>query len=55
MSTEQHIDQIRGLVEEAIAEKEKNFGDMSMSDMDIVCDDCYREMMGLPALKEKKE
>jgi DNA-directed RNA polymerase subunit RPC12/RpoP len=37
--------------EEALAEKEENWGDMSMDDMEVVCDDCYRKMMGLPALE----
>jgi len=38
--------------EEALAEKEKNWGDMPIEDMAIVCDDCYREMMGLAPVDE---
>jgi DNA-directed RNA polymerase subunit RPC12/RpoP len=33
--------------EEAMAEKEENWGDMPMTDMVIVCDDCYRKIMGV--------
>jgi hypothetical protein len=40
--------------EEALAEKKNKFGDMPIEDMDVVCEDCYREIMGLPALGEKK-
>lgn len=41
--------------EDAIAEKENNFGAMPMDGMSIVCDDCYRRIFGLPALGEKKD
>jgi hypothetical protein len=32
--------------EEALAEKEENFGDMPTEEMAVVCDDCYRKMFG---------
>jgi len=32
--------------EEALAEKEENFGDMPTEEMAVVCDDCYNKMFG---------
>lgn len=32
--------------EEAYAEQENNFGDMPNEQMAIVCDDCFKEIMG---------
>jgi len=36
--------------EEAAAERDENFPDLEPEDSQIVCDDCYRKMMGLPAI-----
>lgn len=32
--------------EEAIAEKEKNFGGLTLEKFAVVCDDCYKKIMG---------
>jgi hypothetical protein len=34
--------------EEAIAEKNALFGDVPMEDCEVVCDPCWRMVMGLP-------
>jgi hypothetical protein len=39
--------------EEALAEKEENWGGMPMECMEVVCDDCYRKMMGMPLEEEE--
>lgn len=31
--------------EEAIAEKERDFGDVSLEECDVVCDDCYQQVI----------
>ncbi len=36
--------------EEAGAERDKNFPGLEPEDQAVVCDDCYRKMMGLPTL-----
>ena len=36
--------------EEAAAERDENFPDLEPEDEAVVCDDCYRKMMGLPTL-----
>ena len=38
--------------EEAAEELEDTFGNFEPSDCDVVCDDCYREMMDLPSISE---
>ncbi len=36
--------------DEAAAERDENFPGLEPEDQAVVCDDCYRKMMGLPPL-----